>query len=361
MSDVRERLESLVEHAASPPPMAGLVNRALRRRRARRARAGIALGAIVVAVAVLSVGLRPSARPPAVRVVPTAPSTPTSSGARHVEPTVRFGTPVRDDSSVAFAALFADGSMWIRRDSTVERRDEGGHLEAEIAVPREGAPDSLLFAAGSLWVANQTLVRIDPRTNRVIATLPIDAEGLVEHDGVIWVRTSTQFVELDPRTNRVVRHFARVSQGSFGATRQALWTVDGCFCLSRIDERTLQETDVHIAAGSILATTPDAVWVLIGSSRLVEIDARTARPVGEPIDAQGINPFATVVGDVLFVGTQTNGGATIAAYDIATRRLLARLAPQPTSEWRGFAVAPRGISILSGVLYRVPLDVVTDR
>ncbi len=77
------------------------------------------------------------------------------------------------------------------------------------------APNSLTVAYGSVWVEthrSNTLYRIDPSTNRVIARIDVG-----DHDGAIGVAfgrlwltpggQSTQAVAVDPKTNQVVGSF----------------------------------------------------------------------------------------------------------------------------------------------------------
>jgi hypothetical protein len=88
-------------------------------------------------------------------------------------------------------------------------------LEAEIAV--EGSPDWPLAAFDSIWVlapdlplvdnsATPNLIRIDPATNEVVATIPLPdrlCQGFTANDDAIWACAADGLVRIDPATNAI--------------------------------------------------------------------------------------------------------------------------------------------------------------
>ena len=76
-----------------------------------------------------------------------------------------------------------------------------------------------------MWVLNQTdgtVSRIDPKTNRVAATIEAGVAGLggdiAAGEGAVWVRgTKVLLAVIDPKTDRVVKRYGP-PQGS-GAVR----------------------------------------------------------------------------------------------------------------------------------------------
>ena len=88
-------------------------------------------------------------------------------------------------------------------------------LEAEVAV--EGSPDSPLSAFDSIWVlapdlplvddsATPNLIRIDPATNEVAATIPLPdrlCQGFTASDDAIWACAADALVRIDPATNTI--------------------------------------------------------------------------------------------------------------------------------------------------------------
>ncbi len=99
----------------------------------------------------------------------------------------------------------------------VHRVDPGtGKCIATVALkPRKGM-NSLTYGEGSLWVLNEhdgNLVRIDPSTNQVSATIELGKgfwRGLEIADGAVWAVGAENGIvkRLDPQSNKVVDEFA---------------------------------------------------------------------------------------------------------------------------------------------------------
>ncbi len=349
MNDIAEELAQVLELVPPPPPFTAIASRAGQRRRVRRMRQATALAAVVAIVVASAVAVDRVHNRSALslRIGSTPPSSP---------PSVRFDSPIGDDGPLPFDIAYGDGSVWIRRDGDVERIDPSGRVVARIAVPGEGDPHSILVTPTAVWIGSSfgRLVRIDPATNRVVASLPIAAQSMVAQGGLVWVRTSVEFAAVDPRTNRIVRRFSHLNRAALAATRDDLWIINGCSCLERVDPRTLVATDVHIDAESILATSSDTVWIVTGTTTITEIDARTAKPIGQPIDVHGLEPAGTIRGRILFVGSLTNAGAGIAAYDTRTHAVLARSRPVPATVMVRVAATPAATWIIGDRLSRFP-------
>ena len=75
-----------------------------------------------------------------------------------------------------------------------------------------GNPQRLTFGYGAVWVtnANGTVSRIDPASNRVVATIRMPRPGhhpeaIAAGAGMVWVAASAGSVwRIDPASNRVV-------------------------------------------------------------------------------------------------------------------------------------------------------------
>src|SRR5205807_2833707 len=81
----------------------------------------------------------------------------------------------------------------------------------EFGGRRCDLPSGVALGAGSLWVArndDRTLLRLDPRTDRVIATIATGAFAfaVAASRDAVWVADfeNDELVRVDPRTNRVV-------------------------------------------------------------------------------------------------------------------------------------------------------------
>src|SRR5262249_62033737 len=99
-------------------------------------------------------------------------------------------------------------------------------------IPVRVQPRFLAVGEGGVWVLNQTdgsVSRIDPQTNKVVATIDAGVPGfggdIAAGEGGVWVRaTKTRLLMIDPKTNQVVKRFGP-PQGS-GAVRAgngAVW------------------------------------------------------------------------------------------------------------------------------------------
>jgi DNA-binding beta-propeller fold protein YncE len=111
------------------------------------------------------------------------------------------------------AAAYGDGSLWVTQNDrrAILRLDAvSGRRQATIPVDIE--PFGLAAGAAGVWVSDfqhNTLVRIDPHSNAVVATianLPGGPTGLALDQGSVWVACARALVvaRVDTTTNRVV-------------------------------------------------------------------------------------------------------------------------------------------------------------
>jgi heat shock protein HslJ len=177
-----------------------------------------------------------------------------------------------------------------------------------------GRATSVAFGAGSIWVSvdpanssDRAILRIDPQTDRVVATIPtsvvpgweVGGGGLSVADGSVWVAGSDSsggtIVRIDPSTDSVVDAI-RLSEG--------------------------RVADVAVDGGS--------AWVLItgnpGPPEVVRIDLSTDREVATiPLDG-GYGRFIFAMGgSVLAAVVQPPGGpfdaGTLVRIDPATNQV----------------------------------------
>ena len=109
--------------------------------------------------------------------------------------------------------LFLGGSLWVGsgRDSTEVFRVDPSTL-AVVRVPTGAkAPGWFVAGARDVWVttSQDSIVRIDPATNRVVTKLPArgnPVEGATDPNGLLWIpsKQSDTVTRIDPATNRVV-------------------------------------------------------------------------------------------------------------------------------------------------------------
>ncbi|MFN2593456.1 MAG: hypothetical protein ABR579_01035 [Actinomycetota bacterium] len=135
---------------------------------------------------------------------------------------------------VATAVRVGLGGVWVTDsdDSTVLRLDPStGDVVATIPVGRE--PRFFDVGSGGVWVMDQldgSLCQIDPSDNAVVGCPVIDRGGveggdLVVGNGYVWFRGSDELVaQIDPKTGKVLRRIgAPQGSGSVGAGSGQLW------------------------------------------------------------------------------------------------------------------------------------------
>jgi DNA-binding beta-propeller fold protein YncE len=109
--------------------------------------------------------------------------------------------------------LFLDGSLWVGsgKDSTEVFRVDPTTLDVVRVPVHATAPGWFVAGASDVWVvtSQDSVVRIDPTTNRVVATLPVQGvpvEGATAPDGLLWIpsKQANTITRIDPVDNRIV-------------------------------------------------------------------------------------------------------------------------------------------------------------
>src|SRR5215831_4144366 len=96
------------------------------------------------------------------------------------------------------------------KDASVQRPISKIHPDA--VYPVEGTPDWVAILPDSVWISNKpkgAITRIDPKTNKVAATVPVGKEpcsGLAAGFGSVWVPNcgDKTLSRIDVATNKVV-------------------------------------------------------------------------------------------------------------------------------------------------------------
>jgi hypothetical protein len=135
-----------------------------------------------------------------------------------------------------------DGAVWVSGFRAVTRLDAvTGRVVATISTPAVGDEGHVAVGNGSIWAtagltlgARGIVYRIDPRTNRVIATIHIGhgpVFGVAVGAGSVWVSIPTPaagpgvVVQIDASTNRVTGSPIKVGPGPDGVSygEHAVW------------------------------------------------------------------------------------------------------------------------------------------
>jgi YVTN family beta-propeller protein len=180
------------------------------------------------------------------------------------------------------------GSIWVvnQGDGTVSRIDEASRaVTATIPLGVKRGSDAFVggqvaAGAGGVWVAygSSGLLRIDPASNRVVATIDVSkyALSVVAGDQAVWVAASTsdtfpagadnQLYRIDPITNEIVA-WAQTGDGAAGLAigEDAVWVAEaGTQSVREIDVATaMVKSVVALDTNSWgVAVIAGSVWVV---------------------------------------------------------------------------------------------------
>jgi len=221
-----------------------------------------------------------------------------------------------ETGGVPYALAGSDSAVWVHNGQagTLIRIDpQTNKIVATVSVGH-GQGD-VAIGQGAVWVANPTegtVSRIDPRTNRVVATVSVATQdnvvGLTVSPGAVWM---TDFVDgalirIDPQTNQVVAAlpFNSGPTGvSFGSGSVWLCNRHNSPGLWRYDPQTNQ-VQAKIAVGATVDAPPcgtvvalaQSVWITSFANEepdtvaLERIDPAT-NTLSAAIKAPGVYPF----------------------------------------------------------------------
>jgi YVTN family beta-propeller protein len=141
--------------------------------------------------------------------------------------------------SGAAALRAGDGAVWVsvspsgagKPGGLVRLNPSTGAVVATI--PLGHSPHFLAIAPGAVWVMNQsdgTVSRVDPATNQVTATITVSSEAITGGDiaataDAVWVRVSDALaVHIDPHTNTVIDRLGpRAGSGGVAIATTSVW------------------------------------------------------------------------------------------------------------------------------------------
>jgi YVTN family beta-propeller protein len=251
------------------------------------------------------------------------------------------------------AAMVAAGVLATRYDPPA-----AGPLPSLGTIPVGRQPTTVAVGDGAVWVANQvgnSVTRIDPRANRVVATVPVStgvADIAVGRDAV-WTggdrRGVARVVRIGSRTNRVVASVPVGSQPTrLAVTDDAVWVtslVGGT--VTRIDPRTNRVVATIRTGGRPVHVAADdrSVWVAYPLDTLVRrIDPRTnavvasfrvAQPQGVALGFGSVWVPSQRAGEVLRFAPRAGLTTAGAAGRIPVAGEPAFIAVGPTAVWVG--------------------------
>jgi YVTN family beta-propeller protein len=238
---------------------------------------------------------------------PTAPTGPVNPGSLPSAGTViatLSGIGGAIPAGFIYGIAVDDTAVWVHNtaQATVVRVDPRTN-QVVAAIPVGHGLGDVRLGAGFVWVVNHddgTVSKIDPQTNTVVATiaLPPPLGFLGATPGAVWVanRRQGKVMKLDPQTNKVVATIA-IADGPAWMTYAAgsLWVCDleaEQYGVTRVDPTTntmVAQIDVGSSqgykCGGITASDDGAIWAVLQDSSqtydlgLVRIDPATNKVV----------------------------------------------------------------------------------
>jgi YVTN family beta-propeller protein len=229
----------------------------------------------------------------------------------------------------------------------------------------------MTVAFHSLWAANcdeGTVVRIDPRTRRVTATIelkgrmPSPESSIAACQDLVWILTSGQedsIVSIDPKANAVVgASHPPEEPAALICGLGGLWVSTGRGTVSHLDPAS-GELVADIAVGDhprFMAIGDGSVWVLNqGDATVSRIDPTTDRVIATiPVGSEAVDGGDLASGGGSLWARVTD--ALIARIDPKTNAVAERYGPRAGS---GSVAADDGALWISAhdihTVWRVPL------
>ena len=310
---------------------------------------------------------------------PSAVPSPSASHGPSLPPPVTVA-PIATIPVAAPIALASDGTtIWLfTADNHLLRIDPQTNAVA-ASVQLDLASDSFQALAGdrtALWMTDwnkSQVVRFDPRTLRSITSIDTagPSKGLLLSGGTLWVaNTRGGSVErIDPATNTVV---ARITAGPAGPSGPN-WLAEGLGSVWVSVPNNRSVVRISVARGTLAATIPiagsvnpcgglaagsSAVWVTscAGGSFVGQIDPSTNTPVGE-LDLGGSSYTFALVGDRAWISPERG---PLVRLDPVGHRVDRAIVPGAGFSGGGDVVVAAGsfwvIDSAAGRLLRLPLD-----
>jgi YVTN family beta-propeller protein len=184
---------------------------------------------------------------------------------------IRTGTWPHSVAVGAGGVWVANSAPFFRRGSLV-RIDPRTNRVSGRPVPLGRAPARIAVGAGGVWVTDaldRTVTRVDPDGRRVVARIRVGRQpyGVAVGASSVWVSNVDDGTvsRIDPRRNRVVATI-RVGRSPYGlaTTAGAVWVADlGDGTVARIDPRTNRVVRrLHLGGEPLaVAASGSSVWV----------------------------------------------------------------------------------------------------
>jgi virginiamycin B lyase len=218
------------------------------------------------------------------------------------------------------------------------KNDDPTHLKVLKEIDVGGEADWMGIGFGSLWapIPSGELLRIDPESLAIVARIPVGAapyRGVaIGSDAVYIPNTGDDTIsKVDPTTNTVIATFPATlggdSEGSIGVSPGSLWVVTDDGVLSRLDSTTgavLATANIPGDSHSVVVDSGCAWVTSFSNNAVAQVDVATAATLNTiTVDAEP--RFLTAGGGSVWVLSQGTGkvtridagtGAAVATIDV---------------------------------------------
>ncbi len=318
-----------------------------RSRFSRRSRVVAVLGALILAgaIAAVVVALSTGSGGASVEVAPYSVAVVDPDSGKLVGDVPTGGRPI--------GVATGEGAVWTANadDGTVLRIDPDSRQVVKT-IGLGADVSSVAVGFGSVWVAggnDETLFRIDPRLNAVEATLRIGSADPLRPQPVffvtagrraVWVTRGNTVLRIDPGTNRVSKRVPLPGVPlDLGSGQGNVWVPLEDERLVRIDERsgTKSATSPLPGAGFSPVVAADALWLIVTSDT----------PQVSKIDPSSVTQSAAIPFPGGFVTGLAPGEGAVWAVDHLSSRLW-RIDTRTAQARRVVKVGHHPISVAAG-------------
>jgi hypothetical protein len=307
----------------------------------------------------------PSTRPPPASTVTTSPAAVTTS-----RPQGSPGITKTADTAQVDAITVTPRSVWIAAGGLVVRVDPTTRRRVVVPGIETTQPPvaQLTAGAGAVWAtttAARQLLRIDPRTARVAASLKVPAQAVATDGREVWAvccqagARRGRLTRVDPASGRIVKIIRLPGHPyALGIGPSGVWVRDAGGLLWRVDPASnrvvatirLPSSNVDTGQpGGDVAVTEEAVWVSDPAAATVwHIDPRRNRVADDRWEADGSDLAVAADGVVwatsdvrlLGLGGPEVRGPRRGLHELDTDRITAIAAASDGGLWLG---TPQGL------------------
>lgn len=338
-------------------------------------------------------------------VVSEEAPTPTPSPSPSVEAVVAATTTVGEDGAVR-SVVYGEGAVWVAvtgegpSGPDIVLRIDPETDEIVATIPVDAVPGwafggaGMTIGAGSVWVTGSVedpsdppigidavLVRIDPVSNEVSATIPLEGgkggDVVVDENGV-WVAVGNEeqgeLVRVDPATNEIVARIPIPYKAEPYQDLRGVLAMDGVILVSQLTFENGRSaiTAVDSVTNQVLGTAVSSIGPLVAwhgevwtdnGYQLLRIDPRTGKPLGEAVQLPEALAAGLLVADdrgLWFLGYDGRTGAgprTLSLFDPETGEVQT-FVDVPGIAPNAMAVGPTSVWVLDyhRALTRIALD-----